>query len=159
MFNEKFWLAISFTAFVIFIIKFVKPLILKALDQKSQIIANEILAAKALKEKAEKLLEKAEKYAQESEVFAQKLIKDAEAEASKIVSESQKSLEAEIAKKTAVSIERIKIEEISAVRQIKTKIVELALKNLSQNFAKNIDEKSHQNLVNKALIDFQKTIH
>ncbi len=159
MFNEKFWLAISFATFVIFVIKFVKPLILKALDNKSEAIKNEILAAKEMKNKAEKLLAKAEKYAQESEEYAAKLIQDAESQSAQFAIESQKALESEIAKKTSASIERIKIEEISAVRQIKTKIIESTLKNLSQNLATKIDEKTHQNLILESLKDFQKTIH
>jgi F-type H+-transporting ATPase subunit b len=159
MFNEKFWLAISFATFVIFVIKFVKPLILKALDKKSEAIKNEILAAKEMKNKAEKLLAKAKKYAQESEEYATKLIQDAESQSTQFAIESQKALESEIAKKTSASIERIKIEEISAVRQIKTKIIESTLKNLSQNLATKIDEKTHQNLILESLKDFQKTIH
>jgi len=159
MFNEKFWLAISFATFVIFVIKFVKPLILKALDNKSEAIKNEILAAKEMKNKAEKLLAKAKKYAQESEEYATKLIQDAESQSAQFAIESQKALESEIAKKTSASIERIKIEEISAVRQIKTKIIESTLKNLSQNLATKIDEKTHQNLILESLKDFQKTIH
>lgn len=159
MFNEKFWLAISFTAFVVFIIKFIKPLILKTLDQKSQAIGNEILAAKELKEKAEKFLAKAQKYAEESESYAKKLIQDAESEAAQFAAESQKALEAEIAKKTAASIERIKIEETSAIRQIKTQIIESALQDLTKNLTNELDEKAHQSIIIKALEDFQKTIH
>ena len=33
------------------------------------------------------------------------------------------------------------------------------LKNLSQNLATKIDEKTHQNLILESLKDFQKTIH
>ena len=52
MFNEKFWLAIAFLTFVGLIIKYVGPKITKSLDQKSKEIAEEILAAKEMKEKA-----------------------------------------------------------------------------------------------------------
>ena len=66
MFNEKFWLAIAFLTFVGLIIKYVGPKITKSLDQKSKEIAEEILAAKEMKEKAAKLLATAEAYYKES---------------------------------------------------------------------------------------------
>ena len=71
MFNEKFWLAIAFTSFVLLILKYVRPLIIKALDNKSKQIAEEILAAKEMKEKALRLLERAEKSYEDSINFSQ----------------------------------------------------------------------------------------
>lgn len=159
MFNEKFWLAVSFTAFVIYIIKYVRPLILKALDNKSQQIAAEILAAKELKEKAIKLLAKTEKYQKDSEEFAQKLIKDAEIEAQKFAIQAREAVETEIAKKTAAALERIKIEEASAIREIKTKIIASALFSLNNSLSKEIDKKSHDRLIFNAADNLKKVIH
>ena len=66
MFNEKFWLAIAFVAFLALLLKFARTAITKSLDDKSKAIAEEILAAKDLKEKAVKLLAHAEKFSSES---------------------------------------------------------------------------------------------
>ena len=66
MLDEKFWLAIAFTAFAILIVKYVWPLLAKSIDSKSKAIAEEILAAKKMKEKAQKLLDEAEKFYLES---------------------------------------------------------------------------------------------
>jgi F-type H+-transporting ATPase subunit b len=100
MFNEKFWLAIAFFAFIALVIKLAKSSIAKSLDDKSKAIAEEILAAKEMKERALKLLASAEKYNSESLNYSQKLIKDAEVEAQKFLAEAQKSVEDEVAKKT-----------------------------------------------------------
>ncbi len=159
MFNEKFWLAISFTAFVIFIIKYVRPTIARALDNKSKAIAEEILAAKELKEKAVKLLEKAKKHQKEAEEYAQNLVKNAEIEAQNFANESQKILETEIAKKTIAAIERIKIEETAAIREIKSKIVSLAIENISKNISSELTENHHDQLNTKAVEDFKKVVH
>ena len=158
MLNEKFWLAISFTTFILLLIKFVRPQMTKALDDKSKAIGEEIMAAKEMKERAIQLLAKAEKYSAESASYAQKLIQDAEAEAQKFSAEARQMLDQEISKKTAASIERIKLEEIGAIRDIKTKIVAAAMENLSENIAAKMDQKNHGQLIDRATQDFEKVI-
>ncbi len=131
MLNEKFFLAMAFTLFAILIIKYVWPLIAKALDSRSKQIAEELLAAKDLKEKAEKLLLSAEKYKEESEKYVEKLLRDAESESQKLIVEAKESANNEITRKTAAALERIKIEEASAIREIKAHIIDSAMEKLS----------------------------
>lgn len=159
MINEKFWLAIAFLSFVTLIIKYVGPVITKLLDNKSKQIAEEILAAKEMKEKAARLLEKAEKYYQESTIYAEKLIKDAESEAQKFAVESRQTLEAEVAKKTTAALARVKLEEESAIREIKVKIVASAMQNLTANLDQAIDKTKHDQLVSRSIQDLEKIIH
>ena len=158
MLNEKFWLAVAFTTFVILLAKFVWPKLAKALDAKSKQIAEEILAAKELKQKAEKLFAKAEKYQQESVIFAEKLIKDAAIEAQRFTQESKEFLEIELGKKTSAALSRIKMEEESAIRELKVQIVNSALENLAQDLSKEIKEDQHEHLNSKAVESFSKTL-
>ncbi len=159
MFHDpKFWLAIAFFTFIALVIKFARASISKSLEAKSKAIAEEILAAKEMKERATALLAKAEKYAKESESFAAKLIKDAEDEAKKFAAEAAEMVASEIAKKTAASVERIKIEEISAIREIKNRIVNSAIANLSENLGKEMTKENHEQVISKALGDFEKVI-
>lgn len=159
MLNEKFWLAIAFTSFVILIIKYVGPKIAASLDNKSKLIAEEILAAKELKEKAQKLLEAAEKYFTESEKFAQKLVKDAEVEAQQFTETAKKNVQIEIEKKTQAALNRIKVEEEIATREIKVHIISSAIKILSEKITKNLDKKQHDHLIKQSTEDFSKLIH
>ena len=156
-FDEKFWLALAFFTFVLLLVKFAKNSIVKSLNDKSQQIAKEILDAKEMKEKAAKLLEKAQKFAHESELYAQKLIKDAEIEALRYSAEAKKAVEDEVAKKTAATLERIKMEETIAINQIREKIVTSAITNFSQEFLQNQNASSHQAINEKALKDLEKT--
>jgi F0F1-type ATP synthase membrane subunit b/b' len=156
MFNEKFWLAIAFTSFVLLILKYVRPLIIKALDNKSKQIAEEILAAKEMKEKALRLLERAEKSYEDSINFSQKIIKDAEIEAQKFATESQKMIEQEISKKTAAALDRIKLEQDSAIREIKQKIISAALQIFSKNVEKETSRNQHDQLISRAIENFEK---
>ena len=159
MLNEKFWLAIAFTSFVMLIIKFVGPKITKSLDQKSKQIAEEILAAKDLRQKAQELLEAAEKYLIESEKFAKKLVQDAEEETQKFTENSKKNVQIEIEKKTQAALARMKLEEEIATREIKIHIVSSAIKILSEKITTNLDKKQHDHLIKQSTDDFSKLVH
>lgn len=149
-FDEKFWLAIAFLTFAIFIFKKVGPLLSKALDDQSEAIAKELKDAKELKEKATKLLEDAEKFSSESKNYAEKLLKDAEIEAQKFTDNSQRLIEEEIAKKTNATIERIKIEEESAIRKLKEQIITSTISNLSNNLSEKLTNQHQDHLIQEA---------
>lgn len=153
MINEKFWLAIAFAFFVILVIKYFWPSIAKSIDSKSKSIAEEILAAKEMKEKAQKLLNDAQKFYSESLEYSKKLAHDAEVEALKLAAESKDILEKELKKKTAAAIERIKIEEERAIREIKLKIVSDTMDALSQGT--NLDNSAQEKVIEKSLKNFE----
>jgi F-type H+-transporting ATPase subunit b len=157
MFNEKFWLAIAFTVFAALIIKFTKSKLNKSLDDKSKMIAEEILAAKEMKERAAKLLVSTEKYNQESLNYSQKLIRDAELEAQRFLAEAQKSVEEEVAKKTAAALVRIEQEQMEAVRKIKNQIIASALQTV-ENSTTSLDEKQSSAILLRATQDLEKVI-
>lgn len=159
MINEKFWLAIAFTSFIMLILKYVWPKISKALDGKSKQIAEEILAAKDMRQRASHLLEEVEKLQKETIIYANNLLKNAEIEAQKFLDEAQKSAETEIAKKTAATIERIKSEEEKAIRELKTNIISTTLRNLDEELADKMDQNQHSHLINQATKSFEATLN
>ncbi|MBU6339470.1 MAG: ATP synthase F0 subunit B [Rickettsiales bacterium] len=155
-FDEKFFLAISFFAFAGLMVKYIGPKLTKSLDQKSKEIAEEILAAKELKEKAAKLLEKAEKYHQESLSYADKLRADAELEAQKFVAEAEKSISDELEKKTVAANNRIKFAEEKAIAEIKESIVNAALSTIESEAAKGLDKKQNDFVLSQAIGSVEK---
>jgi F-type H+-transporting ATPase subunit b len=154
MFDEKFWLAIAFISFVTLIAKYVWPFLAKSLDETSKKIAQELLAAKTMKEKAEKLLAGAEKFYQESLAHADKLRIDAENEAKKLIESAQNELNAEIKKKTDAAIARVKLEEERLLREIKLQIVNSAINEISQNL--NFDAKEQEKIIEKSIANLQR---
>ena len=150
MFNEKFWLAIAFLSFVALCIKYVLHKINKALDAKSKKIAEDILMAKKLREQAEKLLEEAKAFHEYSLEKSQKIIEDSQQESIKIELALKKELEEKIAKITAISLERLKSEEESAIRIVKESIVNSAINQIySIKFNDNENAKIIDSSVNK----------
>ncbi len=149
MFDEKFYLALAFLTFVGLIIKFVWPKLAAALDANSKQIAQELLEAKELKERAEKLLKDAEKFYQDSLTYAEKLVRDAEVETKQITELARNDLAAEIQKKTDAAIARVKLEEERLVRELKLKIVENAIAEISQNL--DFDASEHDKILVKSI--------
>jgi F-type H+-transporting ATPase subunit b len=147
MFNEKFWLAIAFLSFVALCIKYILPKINKQLDANAKKIAEEILLAKKYREQAEKLLDEAKSFHKYSIEKSQQILADAQLESVKIEQALKKELEDKIAKITAISIDRLKSEEESAIRIVKESIVnntinEIAMINFTDNENKQIVDKS-----------------
>lgn len=156
--DEKFWLAIAFLGFVALLIKYVLPLISAKLNEASNQVAKELMAAKEMKEKAQELLQACEKNYQESLEMAQKTIKDSALEAQKFLDDVKKNIEDEVAKKTESLLTRIKFEEEKAIREMKVQIINMALQNVQSNL-QNIDKNRANNLVKKSLDDVSKIIH
>lgn len=159
MFDEKFWLGIAFLIVASALTKWVFPIIAKALDNKSKAIAEEILAAKEMKENAEKLLKKAQEYYAESLAHSQKLIKDAEIEAEKFLADAQKSVNDEVEKRTAAAYDRIKLEQEKAIRDVKKAIIAAAIKTVEIESSKGLGKKDNDQILLQATQNFSKVIH
>jgi len=158
MFDEKFWLAIAFLTFVGLVVRYVMPSLTAKLEEKSRQIAEELLAAKEMKEKAEQLLIETKKRHEEALAFSQQLIKDSVIESQKYFEESLKLVEAEIAKKVMAVENRIKQEQERVVREMKIKIIDSAI-NAVQNNLHNMQKSQSSSLTTKSIDDIAKIVH
>ena len=142
MFHDpKFWLAVSFTLFVILMIKYAWPLIIRMIDGKVSQISQNLKDSERLKKQAEKLLKDAQKYHEDSAKQSEQLIKDAKSESDNIVKECEKAVSDEIEKKLASADERIKTSEARVVREMKEKVIESAILAIEDNIEKVIGDK------------------
>lgn len=126
MFDEKFWLAIAFIVFIVFIYKFLGNKINSILNEKSQQIASDLLLASQAKEKAEKLLQEVQDYNQQSLKYAEKLKLDTSSELNIMYQNATLSLQQELAKITEASQKRLKEEEQIAIRKVQETIISQA---------------------------------
>ncbi len=157
-FDEKFWLAIAFLVFVGVIIKYLMPSIKLSLENKSKEIAQNLLEAKEMKERAQQLLVDAKNNFQETITYCEKLTADAEIEAKNLLSDIQNQASLEIEKKMAALNMRLKSEEENAVREMKAKIIHEAM-DATRAELKNIKKENIENSIKKSLADIGKIIH
>jgi len=148
MIDEKFWLAIAFVLFIIFIYKFLGYKISSMLNEKSQQIARDLLMASQAKEKAEKLLKEAQEYHQQSIEYAKKLQLNTSNELNIIHQNAKINLEQELAKITTASQKRLQEEEQIAVRKVQETIINEAIKIVANS---KIDDSQQKFLISKAL--------
>lgn len=156
--DEKFWLAISFVAFVVLIYKFVWPILSKMIGDKADQIIKDLNDAKAAKQKAEELLVKIQKQHDTSIESAKKIINDAQIEAKKFIEDSKAAVEDEIQRKLNALNDRIKGEEEKTVRDIKAKIISLAIKSAKEGL-QDVDKDKLENVIKKSIDDVSKIIH
>jgi F-type H+-transporting ATPase subunit b len=155
--DPKFWLTISFLIFFLLMLKYVMPKITSLLDDQSKRIADQISQAQDLKNQAEKLLIESKKQYESSLIYCKKLIDDAKSEGENLLKDSQKSLEEEIKKRTLLSKERIKAEEDKAIRELKSSIIESAMKIVESNAVK-ISKDDSSNITKESINDIEKLI-
>ncbi len=148
MIDEKFWLAIAFVLFIIFIYKFLGCKISSMLNEKSQQIARDLLMASQAKEKAEKLLKEAQEYNQQSIEYAKKLQLNTSNELNIIHQNAKINLEQELAKITTASQKRLQEEEQIAVRKVQETIINEAIKIVANS---KIEDSQQKFLISKAL--------
>lgn len=155
-FDEKFWLAIAFFAFLLLLAKYVFPTISKSLGNKSQDIAKELLEAKELKEKAAKLLEAADQYHKESQNFAKKLLEDAQKEADKFLQDAQASIAKDLEKKTAAAKVRIQYAEENALKQVQRSIIASAINEIQKEAEAGLNKEQSDYIIKEAAKTFEK---
>ena len=148
MFDEKFWLAVSFIIFIIFIYKFLGNKINSILNEKSQQIANDLLKASQAKEEAEKLLHEAQEYHQQSLKYAEKLKFDTSSELNIMYENATLSLQQELAKINEASQKRLQEEEQIAIRKLQETIILQAIEIVANT---KISNDQQQLLIVKAL--------
>ena len=152
MFDEKFWLAISFVVFVILIAKYVWPLIIKMTDDSAKKIASDVEAAKNLKNRAEGLFLEAKNHHEKTIENCKKLTFDAEDEIKKLISTSRSTIDHDLKIKLDAAIMRIKNQEENIVRDLKAQIVADAFDAIKNDFANNLDQKKNNQFVDSKII-------
>jgi F-type H+-transporting ATPase subunit b len=148
MFDEKFWLAISFFCFLAILYKFVYASLINSLNAKTKKIANDILDARKMRENAQRLLNEAQNFHKHSLEQSKKIINDAIIESKKIEEEYKKNLNEQIDKITKISLDRIKSEEEIAIREVKKNIIEQSILNIAKL---NLSDLEHKKIFDKSI--------
>jgi F-type H+-transporting ATPase subunit b len=149
--DPKFWLAISFTIFILILLKYVAPIILNNLNNKRFKIIENLKNSEEARLKAEKLLLKAQQYYDDSIKYCDQLIKDTELETNNIIEHHNELVKKEIDKKIAAAEDRIKSGEDKIIRDIKSKIISSAITSISANLDKISDKNVFSNANKEAI--------
>jgi len=158
--SPTFWVAIAFLLFVALLVYVKVPrMITAALDKRSAAIAAQIEEARRLREEAEILLARYQRKEREAHAEAQEIVAHAEAGAKRLAADAQKALEASIARREQMAVERIAQAEAAAVKEVRTVAVEVATEAARKVIAASIDAGKANALVEDAIRELPKHLH
>jgi F-type H+-transporting ATPase subunit b len=159
MFDEKFWLAVSFLLVVALVFKSLRAIILTGLDKRAQRIKQELEEVYSLREQAVKTLEEFKLKQKESECEVKKIVENAEKEVERMRSSAQKELEFYLSKKTSMVIDRIATNEDRVIRELREGAIENAVSVVSLLVSEGLNEKTAENLSANFIQNLPKRIH
>ncbi|ODS58882.1 MAG: ATP F0F1 synthase subunit B [Agrobacterium sp. SCN 61-19] len=118
----------------------------KALDERADKIRDELAEAKRLREEAQHLLAEYQRKRKEAEAEAAAIVAAAEREAAALTAEAKQKTEEFVARRSALSEQKIKQAETEAVNAVRAAAVDLAIAAAEKVLAKKSDEAVQQTL-------------
>ncbi|MFN3507089.1 MAG: F0F1 ATP synthase subunit B [Allorhizobium sp.] len=118
----------------------------KALDERADKIRDELAEAKRLREEAQHLLAEYQRKRKEAEAEAAAIVAAAEREAAALTAEAKQKTEEFVARRNALSEQKIKQAETEAVNAVRAAAVDLAVAAAEKVLAKKADEAVQQQL-------------
>ena len=152
--DPKFWLTVSFTLFVILMIKPFKSMMIGGLDQKIEEIKSNINSSLKSFSEAEVKLKEAEKQTEDLDNKIQELLNSAKSQAETISKNIVDKTSQTISSKEKNSLERIKQIEISAIQSIKRQ-ASIELNSMITNYLANLSDSDRNKVLEKSVSDFK----
>ena len=134
--DAKFWTAVAFIIFILLIIKPVKSLLIKNLDDKIKAIKNSIQEGETVNNEAKKLFAKITKKQNSLENELSNIWKDAELKINNIEKESNEKFDNQVIRRKEIAKNKIAQLELEASEEIKEKTIDLTImitKNIINN--------------------------
>lgn len=123
----------------------------KGLDERADKIRDELAEAKRLREEAQHLLAEYQRKRKEAEAEAAGIVAAAEREAAALTAEARQKTDEFIARRNALSEQKIKQAETEAVNAVRVAAVDLAIAAAEKVLAKKTDGAVQDNLFKNAL--------
>ncbi len=139
--------SITFIFFVIFVMKYVWPPLVAALDERKKTIADGLAAAEKGKHDGELAQQRVLETLKEAKEKAQEIISQAEKRASEIIEESKENARAEGERIIAAANAEIEQEVNRAREQLRGQVVSLAVAGAGKVLKREIDEKANEDLL------------
>lgn len=105
----------------------VPGMVAKSLDARAEKIQNELAEAKRLREEAQHLLAEYQRKRKDAEAEAASIVASAEREASLLTAEAKQKTEEYVARRTALSEQKISQAEADAINAVRAAAVDLAI--------------------------------
>lgn len=150
--NINLTLIVQMIVFVIliwFTMKFVWPLILGAMEERSRKIAQGLAAAEKGQQELAQAREKADAIIREARERASQIIDQAQHRANDLIEQAKNAATVEGQRLVAAAQQQIELEATQAREALRKDIAQLAVQTASKLLEREIDARAHADLINK----------
>lgn len=147
-----FWATVGLVLFLALVVYLKVPAMLaKSLDERAGRITNELEEAKRLRAEAQALLVEYQQKRKEAEAEAAHIVAAAEREAEMLTAEARQKTDEFVARRTALSEQKIKQAETDAINSVRATAVDIAIAAAEKVIAQKTDPVTQASLFSKAI--------
>lgn len=156
--NANTWIAVSFVIFLLLMLRYVRPMLTKTLDERSEKIRTQLEQASRLRAEAAELLNvyRAQQEALVKE--AAEIIAQAKSDAAALRAQASEDLKATIARRTQQAKEKIARAEAEAVGEIRQRIIDAATASTRLALAGNVGADADAQAISRAIEQVERKI-
>ncbi len=159
-FDATFFVGLAFVVFVGVLIYFgVHKMLLKGLDERADAIRKEIDEAQRLREEAQALLAGYERKQRDALKEAEEMVAFAREDAEREAREAAEKLDAALARREQLALEKIALAEAQAEREVRAAAVDLAIDAASRVIETQVAGARGQTLVDDAIKDLRQRLN
>jgi F-type H+-transporting ATPase subunit b len=157
--EPELWVAVAFVIFVVAAGKPIARAIASGLDSRAAKIKAQLDEARSLREEAERLLAEHQRQQREALKEAEQIIAHAHSEADRLRREGAANLEAALARREKMTLEKIAQAEAQAVADVRNQAIDLATTAAAQLLRESVDKSRSDALVDAAIADLDRKLH
>ena len=125
--SQMFWVAVSFTALLLLVWKFVVPAVTEVLDGRATTIRDDLDKAASLRNEASQMLVSYEKQLKAARQEATDIVNKARTEAENVANAKHAELNAELQRKAEEASQHIEQSKNAALEDLRTQVAEMAV--------------------------------
>ena len=157
--EPKFWIALSFVAFIVLFGKKLGGLLVRSLDDRAVKIANELETAEKLRVEAEEVLALYRRKYQESMQEAESILNKAKADAARMTMDAEAELKKSLDLRLSQANEKIAQAEKRALDEVKGHVVDITIAAARQLVTEQLGDLSDQEMLGRVISDLERKVH
>ena len=157
--SEVFWVAVALVIFLALAYKMGWKSAMDGLDARGDKIRKDIEDAQTLREEAQKALAEYKRKQRDALAEADEIIKHAKTESKRLQEQAQKDLEASLARREQLAMEKIAQAEASAMAEVRDKAVDVAVAATEQLLRSNLDAAQSGAIMDRAIGELSEKLH
>jgi len=156
MFDETFWVAMAFIAFVGVVIYYKLPgRIAEILDKRADEIRRELEEARALREEAQALLASYQRKQRDAQSEADEVVEHANEEAKRLTEAADSDMAETLARRTQLAMDKIAQAEAQAVQEVRDISIDVAITAATSVIGDQMDDARANDLVEKSVSELR----